>query len=70
LRGIVEFLRLAVTPEQIGSLGLTAAPPKATDRRAFNGETCQPEAIPPDVLAGIIGDAIEACVDRKAFARA
>jgi hypothetical protein len=69
LGGIVEFSRLAVTPEQIGSLGLTTAPPKATDRRAFNGETCQAEAIPPDVLAGILGDAIESCVDRKAFAR-
>jgi hypothetical protein len=69
LGGIVEFSRLAVTPEQIGSLGLTTAPPKPTDRRAFNGETCQAEAIPPDVLAGILGDAIEARVDRKAFAR-
>ena len=69
LGGIVEFSRLAVTPTQIDTLRLVTAPPKATDRRAFNGATCQAEAIPPDVLAEILRDAIETRVDRKALAR-
>ncbi len=57
------FTRLAVTPAQIAALGLPTAPPKATDRRAFSGETVQAEAIPPDVLARIARDAIEARQD-------
>lgn len=69
LGGVVEFSRLAVTPAQIDRLALVTAPPKATDRRAFNGETCQAEAIPPDVLASILRDAIETRIDRKALAR-
>jgi hypothetical protein len=69
LGGDVEFTRLAVTPDQIGSLRLVTAPSKETDRRAFNGETCQAEAIPPDVLAAILTDAIEARVDYKALGR-
>jgi len=45
------FYRLAVTPEQIGELALPSAPPKKTDRRAFDADyTVQCEAIPPDVL--------------------
>jgi hypothetical protein len=67
--GVVDFSRLAVTPEQIDRLRLVTAPPKATDRRAFNGETCQAEAIPPDVLASILRDAIETRIDRKALER-
>jgi hypothetical protein len=58
-----------VTPKQISRLGLSTAPPKKTDRRAFNGKTCQAEAIPPDVLAAILTDAIESRIDRKAFDR-
>jgi hypothetical protein len=69
LGGEVKFTRLAVTPEQIERLGLATAPPKATDHRAFVGETCQAEAIPPDILAEILRDAIEVRIDRKVFAR-
>jgi hypothetical protein len=54
------FSRLAVTPEQAERLGLPTAPPKATDKRRFTGETVQCEAIAPDVLADILRDAIEA----------
>jgi hypothetical protein len=50
-------------------LRLVTAPPKATDRRAFNGATCQAEAIPPDMLAAILHDAIETRIDRKALER-
>jgi hypothetical protein len=46
--------------EQIGAWSLPTAPPKATDRRAFAGETLQAEAIPPDQLAAIVREAIEA----------
>jgi hypothetical protein len=63
--GDVTFTRLA--PEQIARLGLETAPPKATDRRAFRGETCQAEAIAPDVLAQILRDAIDARIDQRAL---
>ncbi len=64
----VRFTRLAVTPEQIAALGLPTAPAKATDRRRFDGETTQAEAIPPDTLARIVTEAIEARVDHDALA--
>ena len=63
----VRFIRLAVIPDQITDLSLPTAPPKATDNRAFAGETCQAEAIPPDVLVSIVQDAICERLDRKAF---
>jgi hypothetical protein len=60
---------VAVTPAQVIEFDLPTAPPKPTDRRAFNGETCQAEALAPDVLASILRDAIEARIDRRAFNR-
>jgi hypothetical protein len=69
LGGDVSFTRLAVTPAQITTLGLETAPPKATDSRAFTGETCQAEAIPPDVLAQIVRDAVESRLDHDAYER-
>ena len=55
------FFRLAVTPAQIADLALPSAPPKKTDRRAFDDDRAvQCEAIPPDVLTGILKAAIEA----------
>ena len=54
------FTRLAVTPEQALRMHLPSAPAKATDKRQFSGETVQCEAIAPDVLSGILRDAIEA----------
>ena len=45
----------------------TPHPP--TDRRAFAGQTCQAEALAPDVLASILRDAIEARIDGRAYAR-
>src|SRR5262249_39320847 len=59
----------AVTPEQIDRLRLPTAPPKATDNRAFSGETCQAEALPPDVLANILRTAIEERVDQRVLDR-
>lgn len=60
------FTRLAVTPEQVAELNLPTAPPKATDRRAFEGQTVQAESIPPDVLAEIVRNAIVSRQDVKA----
>ena len=63
----VTFTRLAVTPEQIEALALPTAPAKATDNRAFEGATCQAEAIAPDDLARIVQDAVAERLDRDAY---
>jgi hypothetical protein len=67
LKGEITFTRLAVTQRQIGEMGLPTAPAKATDRRSFDGETVQVEAIPPDVLANIITEAINSRLDVIAY---
>jgi hypothetical protein len=69
LGGAATFTRLAVTPEQIATYALPTAPPKPTDRRAFVGQTCQAEALAPDVLAGILRSTIESRIDRRALDR-
>jgi hypothetical protein len=69
LGGDVTFTRLAVTPRQIRRYDLPTAPKKSTDKRAFRGETCQVEALPPDVLADILRTAIEQRIDRRAYKR-
>jgi hypothetical protein len=61
LGGSATFTRLAVTPEQVEMLGLDTAP--------FHGETCQAEAIPPDVLASIVREAIKSRFDMKVYRR-
>jgi hypothetical protein len=61
----VKFSRLAVTPDQIEELELDTAPPKDGERRAFAGETCQAEAIPPDTLADILLRAVEDRIDEQ-----
>src|SRR5262249_52764902 len=67
LGGVVTVSRLAVTPEQIARYDLPAAPPKPTDRRASVGQTCQAEALPPDVLASILIGAIEARIHGRVY---
>jgi hypothetical protein len=69
LAGNAIFTRLAVTPDQIRRYGLPTAPPKDTDNRAFNGQTCQAEALAPDVLAQILRSAIEQRIDRRIYER-
>ncbi len=54
----VRFSRLAVLPQHVDQFNLLTAPPKETDRRAFEGETVQAEALPPDVLAQLVKQAI------------
>jgi len=68
--GQADFVRLAVTPEHIASYGLPTAPPKETDRRAFEGETVQAEALPPDTLASITEEAIRASLDLNIYRQA
>ena len=66
--GDVEFVRLAVTPEQARLYGLPSAPPKATDNRRFDGdETWQCEALDPRTLAEIVRTAIEQRLDRPVY---
>jgi hypothetical protein len=67
--GDVSFTRLAVTPPQIQRYRLPTAPPKATDKRAFRGQTCQAEALPPDVLAEILRKAITDRLNQRAYDR-
>ena len=67
LGGRATFTRLAVTPQQITRYRLPTAPPKANDNRA--GRTCQAEALAPDVLTGILRNAIEQRIDRTAYER-
>jgi hypothetical protein len=66
--GDIEFVRLAVTPEQARRFRLPSAPPKATDRRRFDSnETWQLEALDPRDLARIVGIAIEERIDRATY---
>lgn len=46
---------------------MPTAPPKATDRRRFTGQTTQVEAIPPDVLVEIVTEAITKRLERRAY---
>lgn len=67
----ITFSVVAVTAEQIVSLGLPTRPTKATDSRSrnFAGESVEVDAIPAPTLRAMVGDVIEAHVDRDALAR-
>jgi hypothetical protein len=66
--GDVEFVRVAVTPEQAHQYNLPSAPPKATDRRSFEGdETWQCEALDPRTLAAILQAGIDERFDRELY---
>lgn len=67
LGGQVEFRRLAVLPEHVARYRLVTSPAKASDRRAFTGETVQAEALPPDVLANLVRSAIESELDLRVY---
>lgn len=57
--------RVALTEEQVEEHDLPTAPPKTTDTRSasWGTETCQAEAMPPDLLAEVVREAIEAELD-------
>jgi hypothetical protein len=72
-----EVRRVALTEEQVVEYGLPPQPGKAGDSRngAFirrHGRLAQVEldALPPDVLRGLYGDAIEEFWDRSAYEQA
>jgi hypothetical protein len=58
-------VRVALTADQVELYDLPTAPPKPTDSRSrsWRGETCQLEALTPDVLAELVGSAIEEWFD-------
>jgi hypothetical protein len=62
--------RVALTPGQIAAYNLPTSPPKSTDGRTkgWSGTaTCQLEALPPNVLARIVENAIRVWVDDDAL---
>lgn len=59
---VPTFTRLAVNSAQVIEMGLPTAPAKKTDKRSFEGETVQAEAIPPDLLIKIVRQAV---IDRQ-----
>lgn len=67
--GKVDFVRLAVTAEQVDRLELPTSPAKESDRRSFSGETVQAEAIPPDELARIVRQSIDDRLDGHVFSQ-
>lgn len=66
---VVEFTRLAVTPEQITQHQLPTRPTKSTDTRAagFAGGSVEVDALPPTVLREIVRDAITQHIDQEAL---
>ena len=60
----VEFRRVAVTLEQVEAYQLPTAPPKATDRRSFTGQTCQAEALDPGTLSALLAEALSEVLNR------
>jgi hypothetical protein len=60
----IEFRRIVVTEAQIEQYALPSAPQKGSDNRGeWMDETVQAEALPPDILAAEIREAIEATYD-------
>ena len=67
----IAGVRVALTAGQVEQHELPTAPPKRTDSRTrrWRGETCQLEALPPDLLAGLVRDAIGARLRADVFRR-
>jgi hypothetical protein len=67
---VAVFERVALTPGHIERFDLPTAPPKSTDSRTKNwqGEaTCQLEALPPDVLAGLLDATIKTHINLAVY---
>jgi hypothetical protein len=67
----IVFERVAVTQRQVDELGLPTRPTKQTDSRSknFTGESVEVDAIPLQVLRGLVRECIEKHIDRRALAR-
>jgi hypothetical protein len=65
----VQFIRLAVLPEQITMWNLPTRPTKQTDSRAksFIGGSVEVDAISPTVLRSIVDQAIQRHIDLPAY---
>lgn len=64
---VARFIRVALTPKQVRDYDLSTAPPKRTDgrsRRWKGMDTCQLEALPPNLLAELLAEKIEAVLDK------
>ncbi|MEJ7891722.1 MAG: hypothetical protein WKF94_05380 [Solirubrobacteraceae bacterium] len=61
----LDAIRVALTREQVDVFSLPTSPVKASDGRSrgWDGGTCQLEALPPDMLAALVRDAIEDTLD-------
>lgn len=61
----IRFHRVAVNPEQIRALRLPTRPTKSTDSRSkgFEGESVEVDAIPPNVLRGMVESCIKQHID-------
>jgi hypothetical protein len=67
---VAIFERVALRPGHAEEFELDTAPPKASDSRTANwsgSETCQLEALPPDVLADLLTEAIEEYIDVETY---
>src|SRR5215213_9277393 len=67
---IAVFERVALKPEHIERFNLPTAPPKSSDSRAKNWQgvaTCQLEALPPDVLAGLLDATIKTYINLAVY---
>ena len=65
----VRFQRVALTREQVLAYNLPTALPKATDSRSrgWKGDTCQLGALAPDMIAGLLRDAITSLIDGRQY---
>lgn len=65
----VRFERVALTAAQVKLYDLPTAPPKATDTRtkSWTGDTCQLEALPPNVISDILRNHIAQHFDDAIF---
>lgn len=67
----IRPVRVALTAEQVAEHDLPTAPAKRSDRRSngWRGRTCQLEALPPDMLAEIVENAIVNEIDVGCYER-
>jgi hypothetical protein len=62
---LIDFERLAVTPEQVEELELPTRPTKQSDSRSkgWQGGSVEVDAIPPSTLRGVVEDFIDRYID-------
>ncbi len=69
---VAAFERVALGAEHIERFNLPTAPPKSTDSRTKNWQgaaTCQLEALPPDVLAGLLDATVKTYLNLAVYER-